>query len=107
MPRAVPLYLTLPLAAPPPAAGSCITSLTIVVAFALGVTISIFPTPSPPLATGLPSVIVDGEPDEPNVTDLLVLLIVFWNVRVPPLAELMTVIGPVNVKEFGVAAPVN
>ena len=30
------------------------------------VKIACFPTPSPPLETGLPSVIVEGEPDEPK-----------------------------------------
>src|SRR4051812_15207883 len=99
-PFAEPPNVTLPLAVPPPAAGSCITSLMTVVELALAEKPSVLPTPSPPLATGLPSVIVEGEPDEPSVTDLPLVVMRFPKVRLPPAVELIIVNGLVNVNEF-------
>src|SRR4051812_32582762 len=80
------------------------TSLIIVVAPDAGAKIAVFPTPSPPLLTGLPSVIVDELGLAPSVMVFPAEVIELVNGRLPPATELMTVNGPVNAK---LLVPVN
>ena len=60
--------------------------------------IAVFPTPSPPLATGLPSVMVDELGLAPSVTVFPAVVIELLNERVPLTIGLIIVIGPVNAK---------
>src|SRR4051812_12696221 len=75
-------------------------SLIIVVAPGCGEKIAALATPSPPLAIGLPRVMVDDPGLAPRVTDFPAVVIELVIVRVPDAAGLIIVKGPVKTKLF-------
>src|SRR4051794_22106132 len=74
------------------------TSLMMVVAPTEGEKTAAFPMPSPPLATGLPRVMIEDPGLVPSVTVFPAAVIELMNDRVPAAIGLIIVKGPLNTR---------